>query len=386
MVLCVALFIGLSILARWVFPFGDEPDFGVRAVELAGGNAPKWTPYALFDHLLSQFTLESNVLIDASPSSLSARIVEPPPFEPNWQRAARVGMLLLVCAPLFALMAFGDHLEPWFVHRDHLERARALAVSMLLPSIIYGLGLLSVEQYGLALALVIVTLRGCWIAVACLTGYYFTIDPGNCLVVIAFLCLLAVNQALVCTRRALLFASAMLVAPLVAYQYGDAVLGMVARVGFLTGKSEAIQFVLLTGVEKVKYPLYERPLITFITSVFMTPSYVKVTVLYLPFFGALVWLMWRSWRSLRAYFAVDCGDVVNRSDVRGAVEVMTCVEFVLVVVFIAPTYAYCKYYLFLAPLFVQYTCRFVNVRLCVALLLMANAIVFATLGYYRMAT
>jgi hypothetical protein len=103
-----------------------------------------------------------------------------------------------------------------------------------------------------------------------------------------------------------------------------------------------------------KYPLILRPVITFMTGIFMTPSGIKVFPLYLVYGVSLLVMLKRLGKSHRA------GPLMS--------AMLSVAATIMFFVFILPDYSNAKYYIFLAP-FILYS----------ALTVFSRKWVFATL-------
>ena len=79
--LIIFIFLFLSFLGRLVFPFGDEPDFSVRAPNLIFGEPAWWNPYFFLKDILHELQYISNCKIESSPLSLIQKIDSTTCFE-----------------------------------------------------------------------------------------------------------------------------------------------------------------------------------------------------------------------------------------------------------------------------------------------------------------
>lgn len=72
--ICSIFFIVFTIIARFILPFGDEPDFDFRWNDLIYSEYTVFSPYNYFHDTLNSFNYTNICAINASPTSLWASI------------------------------------------------------------------------------------------------------------------------------------------------------------------------------------------------------------------------------------------------------------------------------------------------------------------------
>ncbi|MBD3842186.1 MAG: hypothetical protein IE909_09925 [Campylobacterales bacterium] len=189
----VLSFIFISLAARVLFPFADEPDWTVRAPGVLFGDHPVWSPYYIFRNWFNTLFIDQSVCaVQASPMSLWAYI----PYQCNenfeqiiirWLLTlfALIPMLLIVVFRR-AFIGFMTIFKVRLSFDEWNHRIDALALSLLFPGMLFYLGVLAEEQLYLIVALYIFLFWGFWILISSLLVILLSIDFGNSLVAIFF--------------------------------------------------------------------------------------------------------------------------------------------------------------------------------------------------------
>lgn len=343
---------------RFVLPFGDEPDFTVRAVELVDDDHPPWTPYYWLGSLLDELQVESACEPDASPTSIWGRIESGNCGEPIEQIIIRVALILLCSVPLLWVIIFrravyrllrmlGLRIEAVELN----ERLDALATALLIPGMVYYLGLLSHEQFTLVVSLLISVVWGSWWLVLSLASYMMALDLGNGVIVFAFLAVYLVIAQVWQFAGFKGVAVFLIGVAVVAFVGGYELLNYVQVLPLLADKATAIFEKSLTADFLDKYPPILRPVITYITGVFMTPAGVKALPVQLLLAVAITVGLWRWLTRLRqsAERSLAASAMLNARVLPMIAALTTILAFSLLL----PDYANAKYYMFLTPFFAR---------------------------------
>jgi hypothetical protein len=333
----------LALAFRATLPFGDEPDFTVQALYLVENEFDSWTPYYWMHGSLQQLNIYSNCAIVASPTEVTAQIDVASCGEGVGQVLGRTLFMVFITSPIWlvimwrnlglVLLSASVRCAPEKINR----RIDALGLSLLLPGMIYYLGLLSHEQLTLLISLFVFFFWGNWLIIAGLLGLIGSLDLGNAVVVAAFLAIyIVITWAL--SIFGIKLASIMLGGFLTyVYMSGLESLNFIGYLPLLESKVNAILQEALDADFIDKYPLILRPIITFMTGVFMMPSGVKIFPLYLIYGAALLVMMNR----LRLRKLHDIG-----SDLP---VLLSVIATIMLFSFLLPNYTNAKYYMFLAP-------------------------------------
>lgn len=350
---------------RIMLPFGDEPDFTVRAVELVGDKSPPWVPYHWMGGLLEELQVESVCTPDVSPISIWGHIDSAACMQPLEQIAIRVTVILLCSAPLLWVVVYRRTLQRVLrtlglrLEANELnERLDALGTALLIPGMVYYLGLLSHEQFSLVISLLISVVWGNWLLLLGLAAYTMVLDLGNGAIVFAFLAIY-LGIAII-WRFSGLKGLGIFVICTVGYVFFDGyeLLNYVQAIPLLLDKADAIYTKSLAAEFLEKYPIILRPIITYMTSVFMTPAGIKAVPVQLVFSVAIVVGLRRLRISLRRTTTVsqEEGTVPQRPremDAERLLPMIAALMTIIVFGLMLPDYANAKYYIFLAPFFVR---------------------------------
>jgi hypothetical protein len=254
------------------------------------------------------------------------------------------------------------------------HRIDALALSLLFPGMLFYLGMLAEEQLYLIVALYLFLFWGFWLLISSLLLILLSIDVGNSLVVIFFVGLFWLSTHLRIFGRRLYFLFIAILVSL-AFFFSYELLDMSVNNSFLrdelSQRSERILNklnILEESGRLDKYPIFLRPIITFMSLVFMTPSGVKAVLLYVLFSLTLVWV------TLKVI-----AKKANKADVFWFIPVVVILFFV----FLFPTYANAKYYIFMLPFLIYVFLLFFNKRNIFFSFIAADAFVFLHLLLFR---
>jgi hypothetical protein len=375
------LFCLLAFIGRILFPFGEEPDWPVRAPHILFGEHPIWSPYYLFSTWFNYLDVYgSRCQIDAGALSLWATI-SASCSDGLIQIIIRWISTLIILSPMFLIIIFRRGFIK-FANTFNLKlsdkewnlRIDSLAISMIFPGAIYYLGVLSVEQLHLALALYIFLFWGFWLPVLGLLAILFSIDFGNSMVVFSFIFLMTIFTRIRLLRRTWYFLGLLsLISFGLIFDYH--LLNIFTTLDFLPDKlldkSESIldtynihQSELLT-----KYPIFFRPIITLMTFIFMTPSGIKVPLIYII---------------IGLYTLILSFKVVKSKDSNIEIFWFGPMAIILFFTFLFPTYVNAKYYIFMLPFFVYAALGHYSRKSILILFSFSNFLVFLSLLMYRL--
>lgn len=376
------------LFARFVLPHGDEPDWTVRSLELLAISETPWSPYFYIKELLNYVRIDSNnCIIDASPTSLSAHFASAC-FSNYQSMLPRFFITSFVMLPLFVVVFCKNRVKGIVTESTHggisekqAFRDSALLLSLFFPGVIYYLGVFSPEQLSLVICLPLIVFYDRIVIVLLLFTLAALVDFGNALVFVLFY-LYFRSSLFVANRFGLkmfFVASALLMlAALVAgyvvlsvfESYGPYLGSIMAPV---LGKASAIFEALEQGGYAEKYPVFFRPLITYMSSIFLLPSGFKATIAILfTTFCLMVFSL---------LFFVN--KTYKKREVLPEVYLfLLCpVFFVCMMTFLIPNYAFAKYYIFTMPFVLYGFLNFVSFNRCFVVILLINFFIIAELLY-----
>jgi hypothetical protein len=386
-------FVALSFVGRFLFPFGDEPDFEVRSYGVLYDDHPWWSPYSVFHNLIVSWDRDLTCDIFSTPLSLWGHI-SAGCGEQLGQILGRYGFTILLSLCLLVPIIFRRAAVRLLDPRRRMSdgewalRLDALALALLLPSVIMALGVFAEEQFVVMLSLLLVLVCRNVFCTLFLLVLVFGLDLGNGLVVFTAVSLLAINRTI--ARRFgfrilyMIVAAELLVVLVVGFVFID----VLSSIGFLADKVGGMMSVLTDGDDQAsKYPVILRPVVTFMTAIFMSAESLKAIPLY-PIFGYAIVTWWKRVKRLHngaltfAYDFRQWPGVVEYDECR--VMLISAINAILLFVFLLPTYSNAKYYLFLIPFFLASALQVFDRRKMRALFIFSSLTVYIFLVLYRM--
>jgi hypothetical protein len=384
--LTVVTFIILSLLARLLFPFGDEPDFSVRAPALIFTEHSAWIPYFYLDFILEKLDYTSNCQIISSPFSLTATIDSNTCIQEIEQVLLRLLLMLIVISPLLYAIVFRRSFV--FLARlfyckssakEWTERLDTLSLALLFPGLIYYLGVLSMEQFTLLLSLLVFLFwRGVGLVII-LTLLIFSIDKGNSLVVMSLVILNWLSLRVIQKISLGKYFFIVFLAASGFFAINFLIIEYLSYFAFLQNKIAALMNKYSSGVTK-KYPLVLRPAITYMTFISLTPAYVKAVGAYLATTGILMVSIIRV-----RYFVKNSQNKLASHFYKFKISIILAVNSIIVIlafIFILPDYANGKYYIFMLPFIFQIFLKIYNKKHIYIFMLMLNSLVLWQLYSY----
>ena len=343
--LVVFAFVLLLISFRFLLPYSDEPDWGYRISHILN------TDLHLFFYPDYSGVLESYTKQDCSISSrqmdffgfISQSCLNPVDFV-----LSRTLLVLYTLLPLFAVLIFPRFfyscLVTLKVKIEFVEwerRLNALKVFLLFPGAIYYLSVLSIEQFFLVVALYVFLFWNIALIPVFLLSLLSLIDFGNFIVVALFVSFFYFLRFIYLTFGFQALSICSLFFLLVSYSFNGDLIHIIPLPDILNNKVEGIMKVIIDGAYYEKYPLLLRPVITFMGFILLLPSGVKSS------FGIFFVL-------LTLPYLLYKGLLVSRNMHDTLLFLLAPILFILIFIFIFPTYSFSKYYVFLLP-FIFYT-------------------------------
>ena len=336
----IFVFICVAIVAfRLLIPFGDEPDFRPRITRLS-----EFLDFIEIDQLLV-----NKAKVNATPFSLVHS------FEENWLYTIP-RKLLMSAISIILFSAF------YFISSSR-EFRETLLILHLFPGWIYLSGLASLESIFLWIWIGFIAANKTSIKFILLC-LMFSIDLGNFVVVVTYLVLSFIAHKFpgkwLYILLVILGMSTFRIFEILQYliDYSP---------GLLSSKLSAIRYVAFEGSQlalRDKYSYVLRLAMTYQGLFIITPGYVKVLFASISFMLLL-------FMRLGSFFKVALD-----------IDVLLWFFIIAIIVFILPTYANAKYYIFGLPLFLQVFNKHYSTRLTKQVLTFTNfiAIIHFTLA------
>lgn len=370
MLVSVGLFLIISLAYRFLLPFGDEPDFTVRAVELQMINSI-WSPYYWLSGLIQDIDIISECKVNATPLSLSAQIDHATCSEPVWQVLTRWLVTLYIALPLIVLLFIKNNKNASDSHRK-----TALSLTLIFPGFVYYLGLFSHEQLTLMLSVLVFLFLKNRIIVGLLLLLILSIDVGNGIIVLFFIVSLILYRKVFLAYhwKGVIIASFSQI--LLVLFLGYTVLMYTSSFDLIADKSQAMYELLEQGDLVDKYPILLRPIITFMTFLMFTPFFVKVPLVYI-ITGVI---------GVAVIYKIIRYSLVNHSIEKHAslLEMYVALLVIVSFVFMFPNYSNAKYYMFLLPFIIMPFVEFLDKFKIQFFLLNLNILTILHLIYFRL--
>lgn len=391
---CFVSFLTCQLLGRFFYPFGDEPDFTVRAPNLILDEHSWINPYSWLRGLLGAIDYSSGCSINSSPFSLWAQIDSISCSEPLEQVLLRYIVSIMVAAPLLLIICLARKDSTSISNRRSMfglnaddRTLDALALSLLVPGITYSLGVLAEEQLVLVLSLLLILVEGSWLLTLTLLFAILSVDLGNGVVVATLVLFLNAYRFAARRLSVRMLLVALLVQSLLTLGLGISSLSILSNVSFLADKADAMYASLSDSDLVDKYPIYLRPVITFMTGVFMTPSFIKIVPAHLLVAGSIL-IGTRRMMAISRFPDVGNNFVEKRTflqfEARNIiVEVIAVIATILFFVFLFPTYSNAKYYLFAVPFLMRGFLLVASRKTIFRQLIVCQSLVFGLLILYR---
>jgi len=377
------------MVGRVLFPFGDEPDYHVRLDRLQSIDHSVWSPYRYFD-IYNEIPRSEDCVVISGAMSLKADI-DIKCIELNLiYYVQRILITFFVVSPLLLFVLFGRYIYKLLSLNNKIprlewqKRVNAISLSLVFPGAIYILGLLSREVYVTVLSFFIFIFWGRPLIFVGIMALIMLSDGGNFVVVLAFVSILYI-YTVTYRKFGLKFMYVLTVSGvMIAFLFGQEILSEIA----ISGMSQKISEIYsnIYGYYD-NYPLILRPIITYMTGLYMSPAGVKSVLVYVV---ASAFLLIYVGKIIRVYspFKANSLAVVmdrksrNRSEFHEIVILMAVVTHVCSLVFVLPTHANAKYYMFILPFVVYSLMSVVTKEKIFMFFVVLNVVLYQTLLVY----
>jgi hypothetical protein len=390
--ICFVFFVLISLITRFISPFGDEPDFEIRSLGVLSDEHVWWSPYSFFHGWLATWTRENICQIDNHPLSLWAAIPDNC-GEDLYQILSRFALTLILMIPIFfavtlrkiSVRFFNSNLRnttagEWAIKLD------ALSLTILIPGVIGAVGIMGEEQFVVILSLMLILVINNIFLLIGLLYLIFTLDVGNGIVVFASVVSMFFNNY-IGRRFGISFLISFIVLQLsVVLYFGFVIIDYLPLPSLVAEKGHQIFNAFSDNLDLVnKYPVLFRPIITFMSALHMSAVGLKITPIYfisiVVFFVALK--RYSSYRKLSLYS--NYGFQISENDkifIGLQIQTLSVLNVILFFVFLLPTYSNAKYYLFLIPFLLVSLLQVFSKFFILRLFLLFNFIViFMILGF-----
>ncbi|WP_126651979.1 hypothetical protein [Chryseobacterium aureum] len=375
----VFFFIFFLVIGRlYLFPFGDEPDFEARAYELVRGDTqPFWTPYFYFESIIRTFTYYSSCYTNSTLFSYWSSIDNKTCTEDIMQSLGRIAITIFSMLPFLIAVIFRETtfkivngVGMKFSAEEWNYRLDVLCLVLVFLGFVFHVGVLGLEQFVLVLTIPIFLFWGRWPVIVTMILLISFLDLGNSAVIATFVGITWAFSYL--DRRKIIMAGVALV--LGALVLGISSLSYISNIGFLSEKANA----MLQGEEKLglrnKYPIFLRPIITFMTGIFLTPSGVKIIPVYVMY-GIVI---------VKLFIKKTTPSIDDKHALQKFIFISGVITATLFFIFMVPNYANAKYYVFMLPFIFYSILNQTNKKNIFNFIIIMNFIIYLHLFFFRL--
>lgn len=386
----VILFIVLSLAARVLYPFGDEPDFTVRAPSLVLSGHSWWSPYYWLSGLLSQLDYSSNCIIYSTPLSLTQEIDRTTCTQNTWQIVLRLIITVTVAMPLLLAVTFRKNfvsltklLRYKLSHTEWNERLNILSLTLVFPGFIYFFGVLAEEQYVLMLSTLVFLLWGNTYILMFLLFLIAATDIGNFLVVSYFAALLFSLEKIINKLKILYILSIFLLLTIIFAVLNFYIIEQLSNIAFFAEKSTSIIDAYQDSDVIKKYPVYLRPAITAMSFVLFTPAYVKSLLAYIIFFSMILYTLsiYKN-QFFTSYKSKNTTSLAYKELKIKTAYFIIAFASIITLISILPNYSNGKYYIFLMPFLLLPAYKIFKKESILKFMVLINIIIFTNIAFY----
>ena len=379
----------LSFVGRFLYPIGDEPDFFLRSIKVIKNYDLYNDPINRFDiyrparFLLKDITALSECKIYSNPLSFFAKIDYSTCSDNLKNIFIRFSVMFAYFAPVLFFILLNRNY--FFFKKIGLNcsfkewrlRIKIFTLSLLFPSIIFHLGFLSTEQISLFLSLLIFLFWGSPNLFALTIFIISLIDIGTGLIVLVYYFFI----------YSISFFSRYLLKVLYLF--------FIILLFFIFFRTYIINFIInyLPYVGKIflyaemnanaaglleKYPIYLRPVITYLSFIFLTPAKIKIITLYFIFTFFIFLFFIKIYKKINFIKYYKKKKFFNND----ILILFSSIFFIICTVLIAPLYSLSKYFLFITPFILRSFLYIFQEKKIFFFLLFSNFIIFLNLIIY----
>jgi hypothetical protein len=378
------LFIG-----RFLYPLGDEPDFFLKASKVIRNidhyNEPlnRHTDiYSYIRFLLHSLSENINCNIQSSPTSLFAKI-------DYYSCADNINNNLIrffvSSCYLLLIMIFIFFDKSYFLlkkaglnlsSKEWNLRKKIISLSLIFPSLIYYLGLLSNEQVTLMLSLLLFLFRGSTHLSAILIFLILLIDVGSGLMVLIYYVFISIVLKFI--RYFYFWLYFFILSFLTILFFRENLFNFISAYIPYIGEIFYNSTFFSKDINE-KYPIVLRPIITYMSFIFLTPAKIKIIPLYIIVSFYLILFFFKTFKKVSIIKKVT---IKNKLYFQNILIFISSIYFIISIVILLPSYAFAKYYIFITPFFLYGLITIYKLEKIYKFFLLCNILVFLNLLIY----
>jgi hypothetical protein len=260
-------------------------------------------------------------------------------------------------------------------HEWNLRR-NILSLSLIFPSIIYYLGILSNEQVTLMLALLLFLFRGTTHLSAILIFLILLIDVGSGLMVLIYYVFISI--VLKFFRYFYFWLYFFILSFLTILFFRENLFNFISTYIPYIGEIFHNSTFFSKDINE-KYPIVLRPIITYMSFIFLTPAKIKIIPLYIIFSFFLLLFFFKTFKKI---FIENKITSKNKFYFQNILIFISSIYFIISTVVLLPSYALAKYYIFITPFFLYGIISIYKLDKVQKFFLFSNILVFLNLLIY----
>jgi len=341
-VACVFIFATFLLVSRFILPMGDEPDWDYRISRIINNRYF----FTVVKDNINQILINSNNCFYENSIFDFIYTSQVYCISNCLQTFFRFFLAIVPLTPLLIILIFRNSLflskKSFFSTEQNSRRLDAVSLTLIYPSFIYYIGLVSEEQLFLCITIYIFLFKDLKIFTIFFYIALYYIDTGNFIVYVGGLLFLeAVKFTYKCLGHwcAFLWPTIFLIVSYFeSYEllkifiiFDDTYLIDIFR------RAQDIYSVLNLGAYSSDVPLLLRILVTVSSAVLMTASGIKGILGYPIFVIGIIYIIFR-FKKLKLFHSKDF-----------LLHIYSPIAFIFSVVLLIPTHANFKYYAFLLP-------------------------------------
>jgi hypothetical protein len=256
-----------------------------------------------------------------------------------------------------------------------------IGLSILFPSVIYYLGILSNEAFVLSLSLLLFVFRFDNLILSLLIFSILLIDVGSAIICASYFILIKLFLFFFNNKKIYNIIFFLLIFLIIVFFFRKYFITFLDFIPILSSWSKEINIYMELSQLDKKYPIILRPIITYFGLIFMLPSMTKVIILYCIFTFFLLLYFNKSFKFFYGKRLV-CNKIDKSSE--NFILFFLSLFFILCLIFLYPVLAFAKYFIFLIPFFLNSIIDFYKISKICLLLIISNLIIFTHLLIFRL--
>lgn len=324
-------FVILTFIMRLVLPFGSEPDFNHRISVILFANDSYLAEFLKMFY--KGYSWQQKCEVSYGMSDIYGSISN---FSCGEDFYLKINRWLLQNTLFFLVVIFGGGVKHW-AGIDGRKKYTAILLSCLFPSMIYYTGVAAEEQIALFISLFIIFFINRPLFLLVLVYFTYQVEVGSTIVITLFIVTYLSLSWLESKFSLRLSEFISIAAMCVCLAFGISLLSLLFYIPMVGEKMQSIHYAYtMTSYADVtnKYPIFFRPVITFLSATFMTSDGVKAIVLY-PIAAYVLYVLLKVSR--------------RNEDKHNYILLLSVLTFATCTLFVLPGYSNAKYYIFTLP-------------------------------------